>query len=301
MLSLAGVFPPLPTSFDHQEELLTERMTENIARLNACELSGYLVLGSNGESVHLGTKEKQQVFESCRAAIPSSRLMLAGTGAQSTRETISLTRLAARCGADAALVLNPSYYKGQMSQEVLLRHYFAVADSAEIPLIIYNMPANSALDMDAATLTELSRHPNIIGLKDSGGNLTKMVQIMADAEEDFQVLAGSAGFFLPALSIGACGGILALANLAPQLCLSIFSSFQQGAHNQAADLQKKVIRLNTMVTRGWGVPALKAAMDYIGLYGGPGRKPLPELNDAHKDELFSEITAVIPSDHFWSQ
>jgi 4-hydroxy-2-oxoglutarate aldolase len=173
-----------------------------------------------------------------------------------------------------------------MTQEALVKHYFAVADAASIPVVIYNMPSNSGLDMSAETILAISEHPNIIGLKDSGGNLVKMGQIISQAKEGFQVLAGSAGFLLPALAMGAVGGILALANIAPKQCISIFKAFAEGRLEEARELQQKVIPLNAAVTRKWGVPALKEAMQHCGLYGGPSRKPLLPLTNEQKEIVF---------------
>jgi len=285
MIQLNGIFPPLPTSFDQDENLALDKMRTNIEKLISFDFRGFLVLGSNGELVHLSEAEKIQVYEMAREVITPEKLMIAGTGGQSTRETIMLTRAAAAAGADAALVLNPFYFKGLMKPEALKQHYFAVADVSPIPVIIYNMPANSGMDMDADTLFMLSEHPNITGLKDSGGNVAKMGDIRKRVKPEFQILAGSAGFLVPAMSVGACGGILASANIAPAQCIAMHKAFTAGDMAEASRLQLDIIPVNNAVTKKWGVPALKAAMDYIGLYGGPARKPLFPLDADTKAEL----------------
>lgn len=292
MINIAGIYPPLPTSFDEKEELALDKIRSNIKYLLTFDLAGILVLGSNGELVMLSEKEKELVYCNARKEIPTDKIMIAGTGAQSTRETISRTKLAADCGADAALVLTPSYYKGQMTTEALRRHYHELADKSDIPVIIYNMPANSGIDMDADQILALAGHPNIIGLKDSGGNLIKMASIIGRAPEGFQVLAGSASFLLPALTIGAVGGILALANIAPELCLNIRLAFLDGDMDRAKQLQIKAVEPNTAVTRKWGIPALKAAMDHLGLYGGPVRKPLFPIDEATRVKLIEIINKL---------
>ena len=289
MIKLNGIFPPLPTSFDSNEDLALNKMGENIRKLSYFELAGFLVLGSNGELVNLSEKEKIEVYEHTRKYIPPDKIMLAGTGAQSTRETIILTKAAASCGADAVLVLNPSYYKGLMTTEALTAHYYAVAEASPVPVIIYNMPANSGLDMDADTIVRISGHDNIIGLKDSGGNIVKMGDIRSKVKPDFQILAGSASFLLPALSIGAIGGILALANIAPEKCINIFKSFSYGNINEAREAQLSVIELNSAITGKWGVPALKASMDYLGLYGGLARRPVLPLKPDIRERLFKML------------
>lgn len=279
MLKLNGIFPPLPTSFNENEGLAPLKIKENIEKLSKYDLTGFLVLGSNGELVHLTDKEKITVYEIAREVIPNDKIMIAGTGGQSTRETMMLVNEAAKAGADAALVLNPFYYKGLLTSDALVYHFNSVADSSSIPILIYNMPANSGIDIDAETILKISKHENIIGLKDSGGNVTKIGTVIANVKPGFQVLAGSAGFLLPALSIGAVGGINALANIAPIQCLDIINKFASKKFEEAKFSQLKIIELNTAITRKWGVPALKYAMDYLGLYGGPARKPLLPLNN----------------------
>lgn len=286
MIKLNGIFPAVPTPFDTEGNLSTDKLKENFNYWNQFDLRGYLLLGSNGEMVMLSQKERLEVLEAARAVIPGDKIMLAGTGCQSTRETIELTKEAARIGADAALVLNPFYYKNQMTRKALENHYFSVADGSPIPLLIYNMPASTGIDMDADMVVSLSGHQNIIGLKDSGGNLVKTETVMDLAESTLQVMAGSAGFLLPALSAGAAGGILALANIAPQQCINLYKAFCSGEKETSGDPQSKIMELNTAVTRQWGVPALKAAMDFIGLYGGPARKPLMPLSGEAREQLY---------------
>lgn len=286
-IDLKGIFPPLPTAFDDQENLALDKMQANIQALSKYDLAGFLVLGSNGELVHLSEEEKIEVYQGCRKAIPKNKLMIAGTGGQTTRETIRLSIAAANAGADAVLVLNPFYYKGLMTTDALVAHYHAVADACPIPVIIYNMPANSGLDMNADQILAIADHPNIVGLKDSGGNITKIADIIARAKPGFQVLAGSAGFLLSAFTVGAVGGILALANIAPQQCIDIHQHFQNKDIDKARKLQAAMIPVNTAITARWGVPALKTAMHSLGLYGGMARKPIQAINKDVKEQLLA--------------
>lgn len=285
MLKLNGIYPPLPTSFDKHEDLALDKMRSNILKLSQYDLAGFLVLGSNGEFVNLTEKEKLEVYAMAREAIPLDKIMLAGTGGQSTRETISLSKAAAKAGADAVLVLNPFYYRELMTRDALVAHYSEVADASVIPVIVYNMPANSGIDLDANTIADVSKHENIIGMKDSGGNLVKMGNIKRMVKPEFQILAGSAGFLLPAFTVGAIGGILALANIAPDNCISVFNEYFSGNIEKAHQLQLELISINTLVTSKWGVPALKAAMDHLGLYGGPARKPILPIKPKIKQEI----------------
>lgn len=284
-INFSGIFPPLPTSFDNNEKLLTEKIKLNIEHLSRYDLAGFLILGSNGEQVMLSEKEKVTAIRAAREALPAGRLLLAGTGCQSTRETISLTRAAAAEGADAVLVLNPFYYKGNMNQKELVKHYFDVADASPVPVLVYNMPANTGIDMTARMIIAMAEHPNIVGLKESGGNVVKMGEVLGSVKHGFQVLAGGAGFLLPALVMGAAGGILASANIAPDHCLGIYRSFIAGDYARAKELQHKIIPLNAAVTSRWGVPALKVAMDLLGLYGGHVRRPLLPMDEDMREHL----------------
>jgi 4-hydroxy-2-oxoglutarate aldolase len=286
-ISLRGLFPPVPTPFAGNEKLALTHLKNNLTHLNNFDLQGYVILGSNGEFVMLTEKEKIEVLNTARAAIPSDKLMIAGTGCQSTQETVRLTKLAAGIGANAALIITPSYYKRQMSSDVLINHYLEVAKESPIPIIIYNMPACTGIDLTAETVATMAKNPNIIGIKDSGGNITKMAEIMRATGSNFQILAGSGGFLLPALSVGARGGVMALAIIAPDQCQQILEYFQKGDHQKAQNLQVKLVPVNAAVTSRWGVPALKAAMDYLGMYGGPVRLPLAPISEEIKQQLYA--------------
>jgi 4-hydroxy-2-oxoglutarate aldolase len=287
ILNLKGIYPPVPTFFDETGQIETGALKKHLAFLNRFELQGFVVLGSTGEFVMLTEKEKLLVLETARSSIPSDKLMIAGTGCQSTTETINLTKKAAEIGADAALVITPSYYRRLMTPEVLINHFRAAADGSPIPILIYNMPPCTGIDLDADTITSLARHPNIIGLKESGTNLIKLGDIFRQTQKgfDFQILAGSAGLLLPALSVGAVGGIHALANIAPEQCISIRQYFLEGKLEEARELQVRMIPVNAAVTARWGVPALKAALDFLGMHGGPVRPPLLPLSDEIRHQL----------------
>lgn len=278
-IALDGVFPPIPTPFGTEENVAYQALIENIERWNQYRLAGYVVLGSNGEMVYLSDEEKVHIWETARQAIPSDRLMIAGAGCESTRQTIKLSRQAADAGADAVLALTPHYYDGLMTAEALTHHFRTIADASPVPVILYNMPRFTNVDMDAATVADIARHPNVAGIKDSGGNVGKLAQIVGMVGADFQVLAGSASFFLPALAVGAVGVVAALANVAPQRIIDMYDRFKAGSLDEAASIQRKLIASNTAVTARFGIPGLKAALDMLGYYGGPVRSPLQPLED----------------------
>ena len=285
VISLAGVFPPIPTPFDDRGEVHHAALADNLARWNEYGLAGYVVLGSNGEAVYLSDEEKVRILETCRRAIPADKLLIAGTGAQSTRATIDLTRRAADAGADAALVVTPHYYSGQMTSEALVRHYHALADASPLPVLIYNVPKFTGVDMAVEALVRAAGHPNLVGMKDTAGNITKLADTVRATGPGFQVLAGSAGFLLAGLVVGAVGGILALANVAPQQAIDIYRLFRAGRLDEAAELQRRLIPVNATVTAGLGVAGLKAALDLLGYYGGPVRPPLLDITDAQRETL----------------
>jgi 4-hydroxy-2-oxoglutarate aldolase len=220
-----------------------------------------------------------------RDGFPDRRLLIAGTGCLSTAHTIKLSQRAAALGADAVLVLPPSYYRGRMTPETLTRHFHAVADACSIPVIIYNMPACTGLDLSADTICAIAGHPNVIGLKDSGGDVVKLGALHHTLGASFQILAGSAGFLLPALSIGAVGGVLALANLAPAHCLEIWMSALAGRWDRARELQVRLIEANAAVTQRWGVAGLKASLHMVGSEGGYVRGPLLDLAESDRESL----------------
>ena len=278
-LSLSGVWPPIPTPFDSQGKVAHDKLASNIAKWARTPLAGFVVLGTNGEFVYLSREEKLEVLRTAREAIPQDRWFIAGTGCESTRATLEMTEQAAAIGADAALIVTPGYYTSKMDAQAMKRYYLELAERSSVPIILYNMPACTGIDLSAKTVVELAQHSRIVGIKDSSGNVAKLGAIIRDAPSSFGVLAGSASFLYPALVLGAVGGVAALANIAPELCCRIFQYAQQGRHDEARRLQLKIIPSNTAVTARFGVPGLKRALDWLGYYGGPVRSPLGPLND----------------------
>ena len=284
-ISLRGIMPPIPTPFDEAGDVHHGALVENLERWNQYGLRGYVVLGSNGEGVYLDEAEKVRVWEAARRAIPADKLLVAGTGAESTRQTIAITRKAADAGADAALVVTPHYYGPKMTADGLVQHYTRVGDASPIPILIYNVPKFTNVNMDAAAVARAAQHPNIIGIKDTSGNVTQLADTVRLAGRGFQVLAGAAGFLLAGLAVGAVGGILALANIAPQMGLELTRLFEAGARDEAAELQRRMIPVNNAVTARFGIAGLKVAMDMLGYYGGPVRSPLLGLTEGERETL----------------
>jgi len=268
-----GVFPPIPTPFV-DGEVAHDRLSENIAKWNQTGLAGYVVLGSNGENIYLSEAEKRAVIVSAREAIPSNKLLIVGTGCESTKLTIESTWTAADLGADGVLIVTPSYYKGQMTSEALYRHYISVAEASPIPIVTYNVPKFTGLNIAPTLVARLAEHPKIVGIKDSAGDIGQLIEIIRLAPQGFEVLVGNAPAYYSALGVGAMGAILAVANVAPRECVSIKELFDQGKLDEARALHFKLMPVGRAVTSQFGIGGLKAALDLLDYYGGNPRSPL---------------------------
>jgi 4-hydroxy-2-oxoglutarate aldolase len=284
-LDLAGLLPPIPTPFDRSGELDLAALSRNLQRWSHFTFTGFVVLGSNGEAPLLDEGERARLWVAARAAIPAGRLMVAGTGAESTRATIARCAVAADAGADAALVVTPCFYGGAMTPDRLVAHYHAVAGASPIPVIAYTVPRNTHLDLDAATVERIAVHPNVVGLKDSSGNVTKLADVVRRCGAGFQVLVGTGGALLPALAVGAVGAIAALACVAPAPTLELVGHVRAGRLAEAGELQRRLVPVNEAVTSRFGVAGLKAALEMLGYEGGPLRAPLGDLAPAAREEL----------------
>ncbi len=283
-MKMEGIYAPIPTPFI-DGEIAYKELKGNLARWEKSELDGLVVLGSNGEFVLLDEDEKVELTAFVRENYPSEKPVVAGTGCESTRATIRLTNKCAEAGIDAALVLTPSYYKGSMTDEALKTFFTEVADASRVPVILYNMPRNTGVNMSAGLVAELSKHPNIIGIKDSSGNIVQIASIISDSISGFSVFAGSGSFLYASLCLGATGGTLAVANVLPGKCFQIIDLFNKGKYEEAKNMQLQILEANAAVTSRWGIAGLKAAMDLVGYYGGKVRKPLIDLSDQNREEM----------------
>jgi len=272
-IDLKGIYPPIPTPFKNNS-VAHDHLAANIDKWSAAGLKGFVVFGSNGEYVYLSSEEKCQVIKTVVDAAPSSMQVIAGTGCESTHETVRLTNDCARLGAHAALVVTPHYYGGQMTEDALKKHFTTVADQSDIPIIIYAVSKFTHINMSAKLIAALSRHPNIAGIKDSDGNVNYLGQLINSVDKDFDVLVGTAGALFGALTLGCSGGVLAAANVAPKMCVRMADLIKAGKYEPARKLQLKLLAVNNAVTFIYGVPGLKVAMDLLGYYGGNPRPPL---------------------------
>jgi len=279
-----GIFAALTTPFVHDEVSLP-KFKENIAKFNATGLAGYLVLGSTGESVSLSDAESEALVRAAREAAAPGKKVIAGTARESTKLTVEFTNRMAEIGVDAALVRPPSYYKSKMTLDALRAHYLVVADGARVPVLIYNIPQNTGIFLESRLIIELARHPNVIGLKESGGNLAFLGEVIRQVPPDFHYFLGSGSIFLPALELGACGAILAVADAAPEICVKIYELFREGRLEEARSLQLDLLPFNKAIMEGLGIPGLKHALDLRGFYGGPARLPLLPVDGQAKSDI----------------
>ncbi|MGH7264108.1 MAG: dihydrodipicolinate synthase family protein [Candidatus Rokuibacteriota bacterium] len=289
-VSFEGVYPPVLTPF-RGDDVAHDKLAANLRRLHEHPLAGYVMLGSTGEFPLLSEAEKERILATARAEIPRDRLLVAGTGGESTPAAIRLTKRAAELGADAALIITPSYYKGMMKPPALIRHYRALADASPLPVLLYNFPANTGINLEPDTVARLAEHPNIRGIKDSSGNVPQAAETIRLTPKSFQVLVGSPIAFLPALMLGAAGGILAVANVAPRECCEIWRLAQAGQWGEAREIVYRISPLATGIAARYGIGGLKAALDLLGSYGGAPRGPLPAPDGDGVEEI-KEILAT---------
>jgi dihydrodipicolinate synthase/N-acetylneuraminate lyase len=345
---LHGIFPPITTPFYPDGDVYYKKLEHNVAQMSKTPVAGIVVLGSTGEAVMLSDDETREVLRVARGAAEPEKVLIAGTGRESAKETLALCEHAAELGYDIAMVRTPGYYKKAMTPATMLNFYRTVADRSPIPVIVYNFPPCTGYDIPAEVVIELAGHPNLVGIKESSGDLEKvgrMVQgtrhikrtaevteifnaltgrmraatkagvavggemIEAAAligasqsastatlaappkfktrtkEVGFQVMVGSADKFLPALELGAVGGILAFACCAPTACYEIYAAWKEGDPALASEKQERIVQPVRKVLGEFGIPGIKHAMDLNGYYGGRPRLPLLPLTAEQKQEV----------------
>lgn len=283
-MSLRGIVPPLVTPFLPDGALDLAAFEANVESLSAFDLAGFLVLGSNGEAASLEEEEKLALVAAARRGAPR-RFLLVGTGLESTRATVALTRRVASLGADAVLVLTPSYYKSRMTPEALRFHFEAVADASPVPVYAYSVPAFTGLPWPPGLASAIAVHPNVAGMKESSGDVGLLSRIVASVPATFRVACGNAPVLYPALCAGAAAGVLAVANCAPGPTIALLRAFEAGDHARARRIQEALTPLASFVTATHGVAALKLAMDMVGRRGGSVRAPLLPAPPSLRDEL----------------
>ncbi len=283
-MNLNGIYPPIVTPF-LKEDVAYHYLTKNIEKLNKSGIKGIVVLGSNGENVFLSEEEKIEVVQTVITSASKEMTIIVGSGCESTRETIHLTNKMAKLGAHAALIVTPSYYGSKMNDESLINYYSNVAEKSEIPILLYNVPKFTGVNVSKEAVSTLSKHPNIVGIKDSSGNVNQLGQYLNRVDSDFNVLVGTAGALFGALTLGCKGGVLALANIVPEKCVEIYQLVQEGKIKEARDLQLRMIPVNYAITATYGISGLKYAMDLLGYQGGEVRSPLLPAKPGEQEKI----------------
>ena len=282
---IEGVIPPMMTPFHENEEVDYKAFVRNIERWNKEPLAGYLVLGSNSEAAYLTEHEKIKLIKLTVEHTPKGRIVLAGTGLESTKETLRLTEKAGFLGVRGALVLTPSYYHPQMTDSALIAHFTYLADHSAIPILIYNVPRFTHVNISLDAVRTLSQHPNIIGMKDSSGDVAQLELFLKNVSSHFQVIVGTAASWYPALQMGVTAGIFAVANFAGNKLAAIQSDFKAGRTQQAEECYRKLLPVNAAVTATYGVPGMKYAATLMGYEGGYVRRPLLPLSNVAQQDV----------------
>jgi len=293
-MDLSGVYAALTTPFAADGSVAIADLKKNIQRYDATGLAGYAVQGSTGESVLLSRAEWDSVLVAAKEAASPKKRLLAGTGAESTAETISRTKRAAELGYHAALVKTPYYYKPMYQPDVFIAHYRAVADASPIPVLLYSVPQFTGISLEAPEVAMLAEHRNIIGIKESSGHVQRVGEMVAAVPAAFQVLTGGAGVLMPSLTVGAKGAILALASALPEKCAELFELTRSGQMETARELQKHLLRASKLIVSELGIAGVKFVMDQRGYHGGIPRLPLQPLGDAAKRRVLELLAAFEP-------
>lgn len=283
---IKGVLPPMITPFKENGEVDFDKHIRNLEKWNETGLAGYLVLGSNSETPFLTEEEKLKLIELTVKHKKEGRIVLVGTGLETPKDTIELTNKAADLGADAALILTPSYYSGKMNDEALINYFTIVADNARIPILIYNVTKYTHVNISPYAVGVLSKHPNIIGMKDSSGNIGQLVEFKSVINKDeFNLLVGTASAWFPALTLGIEGAIMALANCSPNECIEVQKYYENGDWEKAREIYERMYPVNKAVTGTYGIAGLKYACDLLGFEGGIVRYPLLSLKEEEKTKV----------------
>lgn len=290
-MRLDGVFAPLPTPFDENDRFDERRLRAAMPHWLASPLTGFVMLGTNGEAGLLSDAESAAVIATARSVVPAERPLIAGAARESTLHTIAAVKTAAQLGADAVIVRTPAYFKGQMTAAALERFYRAVADASPVPVLLYNFTAATGVNLQPEVVARLADHPNVCGIKESGSDIAQISDLVAVASPRFAVLAGSATTFQAALATGVTGGILALAGLLPEPCVRLFELMRGGQYDEARALQRRLLPLARLLSSAWGVAGLKGALALRGVDVGVPRAPLtpapPQALDALRQALAS--------------
>lgn len=290
---LRGIMPPLVTPFNRRGDIDEGAYRANLQRYTGTGLAGVVVAGTTGEAPFLTLEERLRLIEIARKIMRLDELVVAGTGLESTRATIELSREAIARGADVVLVLTPGYYRSKMDAPALVGHFRAVADAVRRPVLLYSIPQCTGTKMPVEVIASLARHKNIAGLKESSGDLEYVRVILSRVPRSFRVFSGNVPILLEVLRAGGAGGIMGQACFAPNLCVAFYEAWREGNHDRAEELFGHLVPLARDVNVKYGASAVKAAMDLVGLRGGNPRSPLLPVPAAARRSIAGTIKASL--------
>ena len=291
-MTLTGVLAPVPTPFDNADRLDTKCLKRALRHWLTSSLTGFVILGSTGEAPLLDDAEADRAVAAARDVVPRTRTFMVGTGRESTASAIRAAKRAGRLGADAVLVRTPGFFKNQLTSEALVGHYRAIADASPVPVLLYQFPALTGVSLETHAVRQLAAHPNIVGLKDSSGDVLQISDFVSSCGDTFRVLTGSASTFYTAVCMGAAGGILALSCVLPEACVRLFTLAREGRHDEGRALQQRLLPVAKLVGSAYGVPGLKAALQIVGVDIGPPRRPLLPASEEAVGALREELAGT---------
>jgi 4-hydroxy-2-oxoglutarate aldolase len=286
---LAGIAAPISTPFV-DEEVAYDQLRDNVKKYSQTPLAGFFALGSNGESKCMTETEKLKVLEVVLREKAEHQIVMAGTGYESTKQTIAFSRKAAEMGADFVSIVTPSYFKKRLTDDAMTGYYTDVAEALSIPVIAYNAPGFTGMTLSAGVVEKISRHPNVAGMKDtSTGNMSTYLSV---AGEDFDILSGTVSTLFESMLLGAKGGVVSLANAFPAPCCELYEACKAQDLDTARRLHYLLIKLNKSVSGSFGVAGVKYAMELAGYHGGAPRLPLLPITDEGRQTVRKAIEAA---------
>lgn len=283
---LAGIFVPIVTPFDPVSgDIAPINFRQNIRKWLAEPIDGYVLFGSNGEGALLDGDEKTRLTAFARELIPPGIPLVVGISAESTRGLAAEVKQLAQQGAEYALVSPPSYFGAALSPVALADHYRRAGDESPIPIIVYHIPKNTHVVIEPGLMAEIVRHPNIVALKDSSGDVKRFADYSNTCDKRCRLFMGNGALLYTALELGAVGGIIGIGQIAPRLCAELLQTFRSGDKARAGQIQERLAPVHKEVVGAHGPIGTKAALDLIGYNGGAPRPPLRSLSDKEQRRL----------------
>jgi 4-hydroxy-tetrahydrodipicolinate synthase len=283
LLEVKGIIPAVVTPLRKNQELDEEGLRQIIDYLIENGIHGLFVCGSQGETYALNEEEKKQVMEITVDEVNGRVPVYAGTGDVATMSVVKMSKYALDIGVDAVSVVTPYFIRP--SQDELFEHYREVAESVDIPILLYNNPDRTGVNLDVNTVSRLAQICNIVGIKDSSGDLTLAAEYVYACPKNFAIIAGRDALILATLLYGGKGAIAATANIVPKLVVEIYESFVKGDIKRAKKLQFELLPLRSAFRLGTFPVVVKEAMNLINKPAGPAKRPVRALSEENREKL----------------